>query len=101
MIVVLIEHIIIGLKMLIATLIKDKPDWITREEHEQREGLEKLYDLLDQKKEDYKQKGHELLEDKVKKVKEAQMKKLANLANQAQDEESKAESAHLYLFVCV
>lgn len=33
MLIVMIEHIIIALKMLISILIKDKPNWVTNEEH--------------------------------------------------------------------
>lgn len=38
LIIVLIEHIIIGLKVFLAALIKDIPDWISKEDqqHEAR-----------------------------------------------------------------
>jgi hypothetical protein len=36
MIVVLIEHCILAVKLMLAVLIKDKPDWVTQEEHEQQ-----------------------------------------------------------------
>lgn len=32
LIIILIEHIIIGLKVLLAALIKDVPDWVSKEE---------------------------------------------------------------------
>lgn len=34
MIVVLIEHLILGVKLFLAVVIKDKPDWVTNDEHE-------------------------------------------------------------------
>jgi hypothetical protein len=34
MIVVLIEHCILALKLMLAVLIKDKPEWVIQEEHE-------------------------------------------------------------------
>ena len=33
MLIVMIEHIIIAFKFLIAILIKDKPEWVSQEEH--------------------------------------------------------------------
>lgn len=47
MIVVLIEHIILGIKLLLAVLIKDTPDWVTQEEHEYQDMLIYHYDKLD------------------------------------------------------
>ncbi len=40
MIIVLIEHIMIGTKILLSVLIKDKPSWVSSQEREQQEQME-------------------------------------------------------------
>ena len=46
MLIVMIEHIIIGLKLLIAVLITDKPEWVTKEEHENELQLDEVFASL-------------------------------------------------------
>ena len=73
MIIVLIEHVIMVAKLMMSVLIKDKPDWVAKEEHEQEEQMEQLYDMLDDKADQYKAQGNQLLSDKINEMKE-QMK---------------------------
>lgn len=75
MIVVLIEHCILAVKLLIAVLIKDVPDWVTQEKHEQQSQLEHIYDVLDDKAEEFKAKGNKLLADQINEMKVAQQMK--------------------------
>lgn len=49
MIVILIEHIIIGLKLMLAILIKDKPEWVSQTERRQKLMMGDIFDLFDQK----------------------------------------------------
>ena len=61
MLVVMVEHIIIGFKYLLAILIKDKPVWVTNAEHEIADSMEAIYDMIDQKEDDFKATGGQLL----------------------------------------
>ena len=70
MIVVMVEHIIIAAKFVIAIIIKDKPEWVSKEEHEKLENLENLFEMIDDKKDEYKAKGGVLLEDKINHIKD-------------------------------
>jgi hypothetical protein len=72
LIIVLIEHIIIAIKVLIAALIKDVPEWVTKEEQEQDARLTALYNVLDEKKDNYTKKGGILLKDQIKMLKKMQ-----------------------------
>lgn len=49
MVIVLIEHCIIGFKLFLANVIKDKPEWVAKAERRQNEEEENLYELLDRK----------------------------------------------------
>jgi hypothetical protein len=70
MIIVLLEHIIIGVKLLTAIIIKDKPDWVSKEEHFHARELDHLYELLDNKADEFKEKGGKLLADKINEYKQ-------------------------------
>lgn len=74
MLVVMVEHLIIGFKMLIAILIKDKPEWITSEEHEVAPTIERYNLIIEHKKTQFKEKGGLLLEERINAVKEEQRK---------------------------
>lgn len=49
-IIILAEHIILALKLIIAVIIKDKPNWITLEEREIKRILPQIYDLMEDEK---------------------------------------------------
>lgn len=63
LIIILIEHIIIGIKVLLAVLIKDVPEWVTKEEQQQDARLDALYKTLEDKKDEYIKKGGVVLKD--------------------------------------
>jgi hypothetical protein len=69
MIIVLIEHIIIGFKLLLSVVIRDKPDWVARAERLNIESQGDYFELLDDKEDEYKAKGFEPLHDKIMKIK--------------------------------
>jgi hypothetical protein len=72
MLIVMIEHLILIFKYLIAIMIKDKPQWVADEEHERTADQEKIYELLDQKKDDCKARGEKLLDEQVNAIKDEQ-----------------------------
>jgi len=49
-IIVLIEHAILAIKLIIAVVIKDKPSWISIEEHEIKRTMPYIYEILEDKK---------------------------------------------------
>lgn len=68
LIIILIEHIIIAIKVLLAALIKDVPKWVEREEQEQKDRLDHLYNVLDEKKDEYIAKGGVVLEAQIQEM---------------------------------
>ena len=50
MVIVMIEHIIIGFKLFISIVIKDKPQWVSQSEHELILYQEQVRDLIELKK---------------------------------------------------
>ena len=75
MIIVLIEHVIIGFKLFLANVIKDKPTWVSKEERQQAEELDELYEMLDEKADEYRQQdgGKKTLDDKIRELKSQNM----------------------------
>ncbi len=65
MIIVMIEHIIIGFKLFISIVIKDKPQWVSESEHEIIEYEEEARLKIEQKREEYLEKGGILLEQQM------------------------------------
>jgi hypothetical protein len=61
----MIEHIIIGFKLFISIVIKDKPQWVSQAEHDLIEYEEEVRDQIDAKKEEYIEKGGILLEQQM------------------------------------
>lgn len=78
MIVVLLEHCIIAVKILTAILIKDKPEWVTKEEHDQNKEMDDLYGVLEIKADEFKAKGGKLLSEKINEYKEELIADYAN-----------------------
>lgn len=68
MLIVMVEHIIILLKLLISIIIPDKPSWVSREEHEQDEQMESLFDMLDVKEKEFRDKGGVPINDMVQAI---------------------------------
>lgn len=77
MIIVMIEHIIITFKFALSTIIKDKPEWVSKEEHEIYESQGLLQELMERKLQEYKEAGNETLEEQVNYIRELQKKKAA------------------------
>jgi len=67
--VIVIEHLIIGCKLFISILIKDKPQWVTQSEQELIEYEELVTDQIDAKKDEYLARGGVLLEDQMAEAK--------------------------------
>jgi hypothetical protein len=57
MIIILIEHIIIGAKILLSVIIKDRPEWVLIEEREQEQQMEELYNILDHREKEFRDRG--------------------------------------------
>ncbi len=96
MIIVMIEHIIMAFKYFISLMIRDKPEWVTAEEHEQRNNNEAIYQMLEKKKEEYIRKGGVIIEDKIRVLKEGQRQAKINeqeklIRRELVDEETKEE----------
>lgn len=75
MIIVLIEHVIIVFKFGLAVVIKDKPNWVIKEEQELYENQDQLYAMLEAQKAEFKANGGELLEDQIAEIKDQQRRK--------------------------
>jgi hypothetical protein len=69
MVIVMIEHIIIGFKLFISIVIKDKPQWVTQSEQELIEYEEHVRDQIEAKKDEYLASGGVLLEDQMAEAK--------------------------------
>jgi len=69
MVIVMIEHLIIGCKLFISILIKDKPQWVTQSEQELIEYEELVIDQIEAKKDEYLARGGVLLEDQMAEAK--------------------------------
>jgi len=64
MILVMIEHIIIGFKLFVSIVIRDKPAWVSTQEQELQEQEELVRTMIDSKKVEAKEAGT-LLEDQI------------------------------------
>jgi len=51
LVVILVEHIIILIKVLLAVIIKDKPEWVQKEQQESEHRENALYKMLEDKEE--------------------------------------------------
>ena len=69
MVIVMIEHIIIGFKLFISIVIKDKPQWVTQSEQELIEYEEQVRDQIEAKKDEYLAGGGVLLEEQMAEAK--------------------------------
>ena len=63
------EHLIIGLKLLMGLFIRDKPDWVVQDEQERPVYEESIRETIELMKEDFENKGGVLLERKVEELK--------------------------------
>ena len=75
LLVIMVEHIIILFKMLLASLIADVPNWVQEGEIEKTQNEEALWKLLEEKADEYEERGHTLLEDLIKKAKKDKKEK--------------------------
>jgi hypothetical protein len=64
-----IEHGVIGLKILLQSVIKDRPAWVIDAEHQDQANVEYLNLFMDEKLEDFKATGGVTLDDQIKKMK--------------------------------
>jgi Calcium-activated chloride channel len=69
MIIVMIEHIIIGFKLFISIVINDKPQWVTQQEHDLLEYEEEVRESIEAKKQEYLDNGGILLEQQMAEAK--------------------------------
>ena len=69
LIIILVEHIIIAFKLLIAAIIKDVPQWVSNKEQEQTLRLPQLFKNLDDKRDEFIANGGILLQDKIQHAK--------------------------------
>jgi len=71
MLVILIEHIIIGFKLLVSTLIKDKPEWVSQEERRHNMMIGDIFEAFERKEDSLKQAGKKTLEERIRDIKES------------------------------
>ena len=95
MVIVMIEHLIIGCKLFISILIKDKPQWVTQSEQELIEYEELVTDQIEAKKEEYLARGGVLLEDQMTEAKRRLQQQVGNALEKAGkvEEGKEAESS--------
>ena len=70
MLVILIEHIIIGFKLLVSNLIKDKPEWVSVEERRHNMMMGDIYNAFERKEDNLKEAGKKTLEERIRELKE-------------------------------
>jgi hypothetical protein len=90
MVIVMIEHIIIGFKLFISIVIKDKPQWVTQSEQELIEYEEQVRDQIEAKKDEYLAGGGVLLEEQMAEAKRRLQQQMGAALEKAH-KESKAE----------
>lgn len=90
MVIVMIEHIIIGFKLFISIVIKDKPQWVTQSEQELIEYEEHVRDQIEAKKDEYLARGGVLLEDQMAEAKR-RLQQQMGVAIETAQKESKGE----------
>jgi hypothetical protein len=90
MVIVMIEHIIIGFKLFISIVIKDKPQWVTQSEQELIEYEEHVRDQIEAKKDEYLASGGVLLEDQMAEAKRRLQQQMGAVLEKAH-KEGKAE----------
>ena len=67
--IVLIEHLIIGMKFLMGLFIFDKPSWVIKDEEERNMNEEDLRETIDMMKDEFEEKGGVPLEKMIQEVK--------------------------------
>ena len=67
--VVLIEHVIIGLKLLLSALISDVPAWVVKERHEEKKNYERMMDKVEKRELQFRNNGGVVIGDKIKELK--------------------------------
>lgn len=90
MVIVMIEHIIIGFKLFISIVIKDKPQWVTQSEQELIEYEEQVRDQIEAKKDEYLASGGVLLEEQMAEAKRRLQQQMVAALEKAH-KESKGE----------
>jgi hypothetical protein len=90
MVIVMIEHIIIGFKLFISIVIKDKPQWVTQSEQELIEYEEQVRDQIEAKKDEYLASGGVLLEEQMAEAKRRLQQQMGAALEKAH-KESKGE----------
>lgn len=63
MIIILIEHVILLFKFSLSVIIKDKPEWVVKEETMMHDSQDQMMRQIEIKKEEYIIDKKELLED--------------------------------------
>lgn len=93
MVIVMIEHLIIGCKLFISILIKDKPQWVTQSEQELIEYEELVTDQIEAKKDEYLARGGVLLEDQMAEAKRRLQQQVGNALEKAEEVKEESSSA--------
>jgi hypothetical protein len=91
MVIVMIEHIIIGFKLFISIVIKDKPQWVKQSEQELIEFEELVRDQIEAKKDEYLASGGVLLEDQMAEAKLRLQQQVGAALEKAQKESTAEE----------
>lgn len=93
MVIVMIEHLIIGCKLFISILIKDKPQWVTQSEQELIEYEELVTDQIEAKKDEYLARGGVLLEDQMAEAKRRLQQQVGNALEKVEEVKEESSSA--------
>lgn len=93
MVIVMIEHLIIGCKLFISILIKDKPQWVTQSEQELIEYEELVTDQIEAKKDEYLARGGVLLEDQMAEAKRRLQQQVGSALEKAEEVKEESSSA--------
>jgi len=93
MVIVMIEHLIIGCKLFISILIKDKPQWVTQSEQELIEYEELVTDQIEAKKDEYLASGGVLLEDQMAEAKRRLQQQVGSALEKAEEVKEESSSA--------
>jgi hypothetical protein len=64
-----VEHVIIGLKLIIAAVISDVPGWVAQERHEEKKKYEIAMDKLEKREMIFKTQGGVVIADQIKQIK--------------------------------